>query len=216
MARRLTKLLYATSSQKKKLLKKEDKMLDINSNNVIGFLTIRDKHTKEVLVDKNNAIHFGNFSNAMARALAGNDAGHIKYMAFGNGGTQIDSTGIINYKAPNVSSVVDASAGLYNETYRKDVSSLTDPNNKITVVSTGSANYTDISILATLTFSEPATQDATDGEGNIEGDFVFDEIALYDSGDSNELMLTHVMFHPVKKSANREIEIEYTLRIQVS
>lgn len=35
------------------------------------------------------------------------------------------------------------------------------------------------------------------------------------SGTKSKLMLTHVVFHPVQKSANRSLEIIYTLRIQM-
>jgi hypothetical protein len=34
-------------------------------------------------------------------------------------------------------------------------------------------------------------------------------------GSKSKLMLTHVIFHPVQKSANRSLEINYTLRIQM-
>jgi hypothetical protein len=35
------------------------------------------------------------------------------------------------------------------------------------------------------------------------------------TGSSSKLMLTHVVFHPIQKSANRSLEIIYTLRIQM-
>jgi hypothetical protein len=35
------------------------------------------------------------------------------------------------------------------------------------------------------------------------------------TGTNSKLMLTHVIFHPVQKSANRSLEIIYTLRIQM-
>lgn len=35
------------------------------------------------------------------------------------------------------------------------------------------------------------------------------------SGSKSKLMLTHVVFHPVQKSANRALEIMYTLRVQM-
>ena len=48
--------------------------------------------------------------------------------------------------------------------------------------------------------------------------FVFDELGLKsyegtENGSTNKL-LTHVIFHPVQKSLNRLIQIDYTLRIQ--
>jgi hypothetical protein len=193
-------------------------MIDTNKTNIHGHIVIRDKSTKEILVDKDNAVHFGNFSNAIARAMAGQSTGHIKFMKFGNGGTQIDPTGVISYKQPNVSNFIDSTAGLYNEITEltKNVTSTSDPDNKIETSIAESTNFTDIVILATLSYNSIAGEDESDGSGNVNELYVFDEIALFDSGDTEELMLTHVMFHPVKKSANREIEIEYTLRIQVS
>ena len=161
-------------------------------------------------------------ANALARALAGDSAAHLTYMVFGNGGTQIDATGSIAYKPTNTSDIKDESAALYNETYKKNVTAAGDEENFIATVD-GVSNYTDVVVTATLTFGEPAGQDASDGSENnpeaFDSDYVFDEIALYEAGEEGEeygLMLTHVMFHPVKKSANREIEIEYTLRIHVS
>ena len=35
------------------------------------------------------------------------------------------------------------------------------------------------------------------------------------AGTQSKLMLTHVIFHPIQKSANRSLEIVYTLRIQM-
>jgi hypothetical protein len=44
---------------------------------------------------------------------------------------------------------------------------------------------------------------------------VFDELGLvsYDPNGTGRL-LTHVIFHPVQKSLNRLIQIDYTVRIQ--
>jgi hypothetical protein len=47
----------------------------------------------------------------------------------------------------------------------------------------------------------------------MNGTYVFDELALY---TANSTMLTHVIFHPVQKSANRKIQVIYTLRIRTS
>lgn len=199
-------------------------MKDKVSNKIQGHIVIRDKETGEILVDKENAVHFGNMANSLAKSLAGDSDAHLRYMVFGNGGTQIDATGSITYKPAtfaDTADILDAGVSLYNETYKKDLSVQDEDNNIATVNST--SNYTDVVATCTLTYGEPIDQDASDGSDNnpesFDGDYVFDEIALYTNGDAGSeygLMLTHVRFHPVKKSANREIEIEYTLRIQVS
>jgi hypothetical protein len=45
---------------------------------------------------------------------------------------------------------------------------------------------------------------------------VFDELGLKSANGSltNLRLITHVIFHPVQKSLNRQIQIDYTLRIQ--
>ena len=53
---------------------------------------------------------------------------------------------------------------------------------------------------------------------DFNGDYVFDELGLKswegtENGSTNKL-LTHVIFHPVQKSLNRLIQIDYTLRVQ--
>ena len=44
---------------------------------------------------------------------------------------------------------------------------------------------------------------------------MFDELGLVSySPTGNGKLLTHVIFHPVQKSLNRLIQIDYTLRVQ--
>jgi hypothetical protein len=80
--------------------------------------------------------------------------------------------------------------------------------------------YTDIVVQCLLDYSEPPGQNAFDNVSDTNSSFVFDELGLqgfygYDS-NGNELtkLLTHVVFHPVQKSLNRQIQIDYTVRIQ--
>ena len=50
---------------------------------------------------------------------------------------------------------------------------------------------------------------------NLDGNFVFDELGIksYNPAGAGKL-LTHVIFHPVQKSLNRLLQIDYTVRIQ--
>jgi hypothetical protein len=183
-----------------------------------GFVKIFDPVSKEILVDKKNAIHYENISIAMAQTLANRDVGWIYEMAFGNGGSSVDPTGVITYLPPNVTG---QNADLYNETYAKVVddnsAADTDPaNNKLTVLHTTGKVYTDILVSCLLDYGEPAGQQAFDNSTNFNGEFVFDELGLKTwNGSATDLrLITHVIFHPVQKSLNRQIQIDYTLRIQ--
>ena len=66
-----------------------------------GHIKIFDPETKEILVDKPNAIHYENFSIALARSISNQGQGWISEMCFGNGGSRVDPTGIITYLTPN-------------------------------------------------------------------------------------------------------------------
>lgn len=181
-----------------------------------GHLIIREKDTRIVHVDKKNAIHFGNMSWAVSQALAGNDEGHITYMVFGNGGTSIDGSGNISYRAPNVSNIQDPNALPYGRTYFKEISLQVVP---------GTSNFSDLRVLTTLEFGEPSDQDPDDQQSPPNGDYIFDEIALFTETSvapnaatdfpAGGRMVTHVIFHPVLKALNRELEIEYTIRVQM-
>ena len=66
-----------------------------------GHIKIFDPETEEVFVDKRNAIHYENFSEALAKSIANRAEGYIEEMHFGNGGTSVDSTGLITYLSSN-------------------------------------------------------------------------------------------------------------------
>jgi hypothetical protein len=182
-----------------------------------GFVKIHDPVTGEVLVDKKNAIHYENISIAMAQTLSDRNLGYIYQMAFGNGGSSVDPTGVITYLPPNTTG---QNADLYNQTYQKVVddnsAADTDPeNNKMTVLHTSGNVYTDILVTCLLDYGEPPTQQAFDNSTDFNGEYVFDELGLKCWNGSAELrLITHVIFHPVQKSLNRQIQIDYTLRIQ--
>lgn len=183
-----------------------------------GFLKIWDPETQEVYVDKANAIHYENFSYALATCLADKTTRYIHEMHFGNGASTVDPTGVIVYLPTNTSGT---NADLYNPTYYKVIDDLSaynnDPTrNKMEIRHVTGQSYTDILITCLLDYGEPAGQDAFDNSTNFNGTYVFDEIGIkgwngtLGTGD----LLTHVVFNPVQKSLNRLIQIDYTIRIQ--
>jgi hypothetical protein len=185
---------------------------------VEGHIKIFDPESKEVFVDKRNAIHYENMSEALANTLANKSTGFVHEMHFGNGGTSVDQTGVVTYLPANSTG---ASADLYNQTYYKVVdnnSSLNlDPTrNKIDVIHTPGLVYTDIVVSCLLDYGEPSGQQAFDNTTNFDDDFVFDELGLkgWNGTVGAGKLLTHVVFHPVQKSLNRLIQIDYTVRIQ--
>jgi len=156
-------------------------------------------------------------SIALAESLSNSGEGWIHEMSFGNGGTSVDPTGVITYLTPNSTGV---NASLYNQTYTKvvddrSVNNIDPARNKTEIRHVSGTNYTDILVTCLLDYGEPSGQDAFDTASNAENLFVFDELGLrsYDSDGSGRL-LTHVIFHPVQKSLNRLIQIDYTVRIQ--
>ena len=186
---------------------------------VQGHIKIFDPQTKEVFIDKRNAIHYENFSLALARSLSNQGFGTIAEVAFGNGGTRIDETGIITYLTPNT---VGTDAALYNQTYIKTIDPKSGDNldparNFMEVRHILGAPYSDILVSCLLDFGEPEGQAAFDNATNTDGTYVFDELGLRSyspEGTGMGDLLTHVIFHPVQKSLNRMIQIDYTVRIQ--
>ena len=197
---------------------KVEKTDESGSIQVEGHIKIFDPETKEVYVDKRNAIHYENMSEALALSVADKTTGFIHEMHFGNGGTSVDTTGIITYLPPNNTG---AGADLYNQTYYKVVDNLSSLNsdparNTIQIRHTPGLIYTDILVTCLLDYGEPAGQEAFDNSVDLNGDFVFDELGLKSwTGEAGTgKLLTHVIFHPVQKSLNRLIQIDYTVRIQ--
>ena len=194
-----------------------DNLKEKNGILIKGHIKIFDPETKEVYIDKNNAIHYENMSIALADSVGNRGNGWIYEMSFGNGGTSVDPTGIITYLTPNSTGT---NASLYNQTYTKIVDdnsvNNTDPvRNKIETRHVSGTNYTDVLITCLLDYGEPSGQDAFDTATDQNSLYVFDELGLkgYNSSGTGNL-LTHVVFHPVQKSLNRLIQIDYTVRIQ--
>lgn len=179
-----------------------------------GHVTISDVATGEILIDKDNQIHYENMSLSLANSISRQtDDFYIASMAFGNGGTSVDPTGVITYLPPNTNT---QQSNLYNPTYSKIVNQAvggnTDPEfNKIEIRHLDGEVYTDILISCRLDYGEPSGQAAFDTAEDTDQDYVFDELGIKNvRGD----LLTHVIFHPIQKSLNRQIQIDYTIRIQ--
>jgi hypothetical protein len=190
---------------------------DTTGIHIEGHIKIWNPESTEVFVDKRNAIHYENISIGLAQSIANSGSGFIYRMAFGNGGTAVDPTGIITYLTPNSSG---SNASLYNETYSKVVdngsSNNVDPTrNFIETRHVTGTNYTDVFVTCLLDYGEPSGQSAYDTTTNNESAYVFDELGLQSyNPNGTGLLLTHVIFHPVQKSLNRLIQIDYTVRIQ--
>jgi len=179
---------------------------------IMGHVHIEDD-LGHILLDKCNAVHPENMSLILARGLARESNYYIWKMVLGNGGASISSTdGSITYLSPNTTG--DA-ADVYNETYSEivdDVDVGVGSSNSVTAAS-GSGTTSVVTVGIELQADEPASQPSTDVGPSSENDFAFDELGLK-SEDGK--LLTHVIFSPILKSANRSISITYTLTITVS
>jgi hypothetical protein len=191
----------------------KNKDIDKKPNETGGF----DPENGEIFIDKRNAIHYENMSVAMVNALSNQGQGTIYEMVFGNGGTTVDPTGLITYLTTNT---VGINTSLYNQTYTKVVDQNSANNsdsvrNKMEIRHISGATYSDIIISCVLDYSEPDGQAAFDNSVDMAGNFVFDELGLKSYNPAGEgKLLTHVIFHPVQKSLNRLLQIDYTIRIQ--
>jgi hypothetical protein len=190
---------------------------DLSGIQIEGHIKIYDPISQEIFINKRNAIHFENMSISLAESIGGSSQGFINSMAFGNGGTNVDPTGIITYLTPNSTGT---NANLYNQTYEKVVNGLSSSNvdptrNRIETRHLTGTNYTDVFITCLLDYGEPSGQEAFDNTSYSDSAYVFDELGLISYNPIGEgRLLTHVIFHPVQKSLNRLIQIDYTVRIQ--
>lgn len=213
-------------------------MIEPLTLNIDGHVKIWDPNTKEVFVDRHNAINPETMSLVVANMLSGNKGMYVYEMHFGNGGVIIDETGNITYKNVSINVNNGTVAALYNPTYYKIVDNepLIDPElnpdparNKMEVVHTQGLNYSDLVVTCTLAENEPnldslgniydEEQLNMDNAGDFTGEFVFNELGLKSKGsapNTNNYLLSHIVFHPVQKSANRVIQVVYTLRIRIT
>lgn len=186
---------------------------------VTGHVKIYDPENNQVFVDQHNAIHFENISEALASGLAGVPRSGIREMHFGTGGTSINTTGVVNYLPPNTNT---QSSDLYSYSFHKSIDERdTEQNrdsgrNRMQVRHIPGTVYSDILVTCLLDYGEPQGQYAFDNASTVDSQFVFDELGLkaYSAERAQGKLLTHVVFHPVQKSLNRLIQIDYTIRIQ--
>ena len=206
-----------------KTTKRPDEQSGIYVRGHVKITDVTEPDNHIVVRDKFNAIHYENFSQALAWSMANKGENYIYEMTFGNGGTSVDPTGIITYLPTNT---VGQNANLYNPTYSKIVdntaiANISPTNNKMTVAHIPGTVYTDILVSCLLDYGEPKGQDNLDNSQNLNGTYVFDELGLRGRSTdgtsgltSTGLLLTHVVFMPVQKSLNRLIQVDYTVRIQ--
>ena len=193
----------------------------------VGHVKIVDKATGEVVLDKYNAIHPQNMARVIAKGLSNESNHQIYYFALGNGGTYTDASGNIVYLSPNTT---ETSATLYNETYAEIVDDANAGVGSGNSVVSSSAVAPDISSLVvctiTLAANEPSAsstnssgasfgaQASTDGTTtNSNAPYMFDELGLK---TSDGLLLTHLIFSPIEKNAQREFVLTYTITIAVT
>lgn len=174
---------------------------------ITGHVLIKDD-LGNVLVNQQNAVHPQNMARVFARALSNEDCFYIHRVAFGNGGTHINSALEIEYLPPNDGQDPDPAgweSRLYNETYSEiiDDSSLDvttgpgaspadDPPVQVHVSGPG-VRSTELGLTSqavvevVINPNEPTGQDIDDSnQTNPDSLFTFDEIGLYSKGLPHE------------------------------
>lgn len=204
---------------------------------VQGHVQIKDD-AGNVLVEKKNAIHPGNMATAIARGLSNAPHYQIYKLKLGNQGTYVDSSQQIVFRPPNT---VGTTADLYNPTYVEvvdDSDSGVGVGNSVTFTNIPASTSTRVIITCVVSANEAvnrATDEAdtvtSDGGGldgvdttPTEGTYFFDELGLFTAGlgtpdllnETDELMLSHLVFSPIEHTGNRELTIVYTLTITVT
>lgn len=204
---------------------------------VSGHVLVKDD-LGNVLVNKANAIHPGNMATAIARGLS-NAANHqIWKLKLGNQGTYVDSSQQIVFRPANTSGVT---ADLYNPTYYEvvdDADAGIGVGNSVTFTNIPLSTSTRVIVTCVVAANEAVNRPTdqsdtlTDDNGGLdgvdstptEGEFFFDELGLFTQGvgtpdilnETDELMLSHLIFSPIEHTGNRELTIVYTLTITVT
>lgn len=209
-------------------------MLEQANVHIDGFVKIWEPDTGVIHLEKHNAINQEVMSYVIAHMLQANSSGYISEMHFGNGGVIVDNTGNITYKDVELNLETGFSASLFSPTYFKVIDTADVINNdditrnKVDISHVNGLTYTDLVITCTLDADQPNIEDVgnlagqnQDGydNGSLTGNFVFNELGLKSKGDdglNTGFLLSHIVFHPVQKSANRTIQVIYTLRIRIA
>lgn len=204
---------------------------------VLGHVLVKDD-LGNVLVNNTNAIHPGNMATAIARGLSNATNHQIWKLKLGNQGTYVDSSQQIVFRPPNTAGVT---ADLYNPTYYEvvdDADAGIGVGNSVTFTNIPLSTSTRVIVTCVVAANEavnrPTDQADTvtaDGGGldgvsatATEGQFFFDELGLFTEGigtpdilnETDELMLSHLIFSPIEHTGNRELTIVYTLTISVT
>jgi len=214
-------------------------MKELFKTSIQGHVKITDG-SGTVLVDKKNAIHPGNMATAIARGLSNASNFEIFKLKLGNQGTYIDSSQQIVFRPPNTTGVA---ADLYNPTYFEvvdDADSGVGAGNSVTFTNVPNSTSTRVIVTCVISADEAANRptdgaDSDTGSGGgldgvgvgaaipTEGQFFFDELGLFTAGvgtnllnETDELMLSHLIFSPIEHTGNRELTVVYTLVITVS
>jgi hypothetical protein len=212
-------------------------MQEVLNTAVCGHVLIKDNNGK-VLVNKKNAIHPANMATALARGLSNASNHQIWKIKLGNKGTYVDSSQQIVFQPPNTTGVT---ADLYNPTYYEivdDSDAGVGVGNSVTFTNIALSTSTRVIITCVVSANEainrPTNQaDTTSADGGgldgvdstpTEGTYFFDELGLFTQGtgtpdllnETDELMLSHLVFSPIEHTGNIELTIVYTLTITVT
>jgi hypothetical protein len=211
-------------------------MKEAFSTKVQGQVLIKDD-LGNVLVNQKNAIHPGNMATAIARGLSNAAKGQVWKMKLGNQGTYVDSSQQIVFRPPNTLGVT---ANLYNPTYFEivdDADAGVGVGNSVTFTNIPLSTSTRVIITCIIAANEAVNRPTdqadliTASNGGLdavsstptEGNFFFDELGLFTEGtgvlalnETDELMLSHLIFSPIEHTGNRELSIIYTISITVT
>lgn len=155
-----------------------------------------------------NAVHPRNFSLLIAKAIAGIPEQAIGELVLGNGGSVIAADSSITYNPLRVS---DSNASLYNQTYEVSLTGASAVSVYQGSVGTSSVVMCNATIPASLPYNQLPSEDVP--EASFSNDYAFDEIGLKTIDGK---LLTHKVFSPILKTAQKEMKFVYAITITVS